>query len=74
MTVTVKAFGSVSTRLKKTGAVVLPDGINLIELKEVLGLPKNYPVCFVVNGVVAPAEQVLKDDDDISIINHIAGG
>ena len=74
MTVYWKAYGAVSLRLKDSGSLALPEGSDLNGLKAGLGLPRHYPVCFTVNGTVAPPATVLRDGDRVEIMNLASAG
>ena len=74
MKVYVKPCGPVAMRLNRSGEVEVMDGISLLDLKQELGLPRNYPVLYAVNGTNAPQETLLHNGDNVTIINIVSGG
>jgi len=52
----------------------VPEGFTLQDLIEKLGIPPSDPKIVLVNGVHAPKEQLLQEDDRVSIFPPIAGG
>ena len=74
MIVTVKPVGPVAGRMNRIGKVEVDDGTDLLQLKTELGIPRNYPVLFTVNGLQVSQDTVLSPGDQVMIINIFAGG
>lgn len=74
MTIHLQAIGPVILRLKATGDVTIPEGLDILGLKLHLGLPKNYAVGFTVNDCVASPDTPLQEGDRVKVMNLAGAG
>lgn len=74
MTIHLQAIGPVILRLKATGDITVPEGLDIRGLKLHLGLPKNYAVGFTVNDRVAPPDTRLHEGDRVKVMNLAGAG
>lgn len=74
MTIHLQAIGPVILRLKATGDISVPEGLDVMGLKLHLGLPKNYAVGFTVNDRAASPDTPLHEGDRVKVMNLAGAG
>lgn len=59
---------------KNNFKIVVPDGIKIKELHQLLELSTALPLVNLINGLAKPIDLVLKDNDRVGIFPPVGGG
>lgn len=75
MLVNVKVFGGIKKFIpKKLSQINAPSKTSIKNLKNIIGIPKNYLIKYVVNGKLVNIDHVIKPNDYVFFIMIVGGG
>ena len=78
MKVKIKLFATLRKYIKEsdvgTCILELPESIKVQEVMDMLNIPGDIPKIILINGIQKGLEDMLKDEDTLSVFPPIAGG
>ena len=74
MNVRVKLFASLRRFGPESQVLEFPDRTTIDDVVRALSIPESIRLLRIVNGVHRPADELLKDGDELALFPPIAGG